>query len=295
MLRGEVEALRVPTSPPRRPGAAGRRLRGGRPPGRSPRCSTWSAGPIRIATCPPSAFEGVLELVSGRFPTGLPARPPAPGQLGPGPQPAAPAARDGPARGDRRRDDPRHRPVPGLPRRRRAPARRAGRGVRPRAPGRRDVRAGDGDLADRGDRAAPRARGPRRGAGVARCPSGGARARRGPPSWARPSACSAASWPRRLDDPGVLDWLRSECRLDAPAARRLRDYVARQVAGRGGGPRRPDGPGRDVPRPGGRGRPGRPHAVRRQAAPGPEARAPGPAPASGWGSRSRACTATTAS
>ena len=54
---------------------------------------------------------------------------------------------------------------PGLPRRRRAPARRAGRGVRARAPGRRDVRAGDGDLADRGDRAAPRARGPRRGAG----------------------------------------------------------------------------------------------------------------------------------
>ena len=82
----------------------------------------------------------------------------------------------------------------------------------------------------------------------------------------------------KLDDPGVLDWLRSECRLDPSAARRLRDYVARQAQGRGGGPRRPDGPGRDVPRPGRGDRPGGPHAVRRQAASRPEARAPGPAP-----------------
>ena len=73
------------------------------------------------------------------------------------------AARHAAARGDRRRDDPRHRPVPGLPRRRRAAAGRAGRGVRARAPGRRDVRARHRHLADRGDRAAPRPRGPAEG------------------------------------------------------------------------------------------------------------------------------------
>ena len=33
----------------------------------------------------------------------------------------------------------------------------------------------------------------------------------------------------KTDDPGVLDWLRSECRLDPAAARRLRDHVARQA------------------------------------------------------------------
>ncbi len=33
----------------------------------------------------------------------------------------------------------------------------------------------------------------------------------------------------RVDEPGVLDWLASECRLDANAAKILRDHVARQV------------------------------------------------------------------
>ena len=99
----------------------------------------------------------------------------------------------------------------------------------------------------------------------------------------------------KFDDPGVLDWLRSECRLDPAAARRLRDHVARQARIAGAVPddrtvlvetfRDPAGEiGLAVLTPFGR-----------QAPPGPEARAPGPAPASGWGSRSRACTATTGS
>lgn len=33
----------------------------------------------------------------------------------------------------------------------------------------------------------------------------------------------------RLDDPGLIDWLRSECRLNAAAAICLRDYIERQI------------------------------------------------------------------
>ncbi len=33
----------------------------------------------------------------------------------------------------------------------------------------------------------------------------------------------------RLDDPGLLDWLRLECHLEPAAARTLRDHIARQV------------------------------------------------------------------
>ena len=117
----------------------------------------------------------------------------------------------------------------------------------------------------------------------------------GRPSWARPSARSAARSPSgattRASSAGSSD----ECRLEPAAARVLRDHVARQIRRRRRRPRRPDGPDRDLPRPGRRDGPGRAHAVRRQAAPGAEAGAPGPAPASGWGSRSPASTATTGS
>ena len=65
-------------------------------------------------------------------------------------------------------------------------------------------------------------------------------------------------------------------------------------AGRGSGSRRPDGPDRGVPRPGGRDRAGRAHPLRREAAPGPEARRSRRGCGSGSGSRSPASTATTA-
>ena len=111
----------------------------------------------------PPAFESVLRMVSGRFPTEPFPRPPRrvswdrvhnrlhalPGTarlavIGGGTIPDTGQypvylGDDGPA------------------------ARRAGRGVRARAAGGRDVRAGHGHLADRGDRAAPGPRLPRRG------------------------------------------------------------------------------------------------------------------------------------
>ena len=63
-----------------------------------------------------------------------------------------------------------------------------------------------------------------------------------------------------------------------PAARVLRDHVARQVRVAGAVPDDRTVLDRDLPRPGGRDRPGGAHAVRRQAAPGAEAGLPGPAP-----------------
>ena len=83
----------------------------------------------------------------------------------------------------------------------------------------------------------------------------------------------------RLDDPGLLDWLQAECRLDRDAARVAARPRRPPDPGRGRRPRRPDRPDRDLPRPGGRDRPGGAHTVRRQAAPGLEAGAPGPAAA----------------
>ena len=52
MLRGEVEALRVPTSPL---DVLAQQVVAcvAMDAWASPRCSTWSAGPIRTATCPP--------------------------------------------------------------------------------------------------------------------------------------------------------------------------------------------------------------------------------------------------
>ena len=63
--RGAAGADRLP----RRPGAAGRRLRGDGRAGTSPRSSTWSAAPIPYRDLTAAAFESVLKLVSGRFPT----------------------------------------------------------------------------------------------------------------------------------------------------------------------------------------------------------------------------------
>ena len=84
-------------------------------------------------------------------------RPARAGRLGPGSQPPGRAAGDGAARPGRRRDDSRHRPVPGVSGRGGPAAGRARRGVRLRAAGRRNVRAGQFDLADRGHRAPSRA------------------------------------------------------------------------------------------------------------------------------------------
>ena len=48
------------------------------------------------------------------------------------------------------------------------------------------------------------------------------------PSWVRRSARSAREIAERLDDPELLPWLESECRLTPPAARYLRQYIAGQ-------------------------------------------------------------------
>ena len=235
MLRGEVEALRVPTSPldvlAQQVVAcvAVDRLVGPRALRPGPRGLSVSR-PVRLGLR--ERAEADLRAVPDR----LPARPPPPGELGPGPQPAPRAAGDRPARGDRRGDDPRDRPVSGLSRRRRArgsaswtrsscssagSARRSCWGRR-RGGSRRSSRTACSWHAPRGGRRT--------------CPSGAARARRGPPSWARPSACSAASSPAKLDDPGVLDWLRvrmparprggaSAARLTSPARSRVAGAV----------------------------------------------------------------------
>ncbi len=119
------------------------------------------AYPYRDLTA--EAFESVLMMISGRFPVGSF-------------QDLKPriswdrvhnrlraAARLGEARPGRRGDDPRHGALPALPRRGRAEARRARRGIRPGAPGRRDLRARHRDVADRVDRAPAGRRFPRRG------------------------------------------------------------------------------------------------------------------------------------
>ncbi len=163
MLAGRDRAPASPAGMPGRPGAAGGRVRRGRALGRARRFSTWSAAPYPYRDLTAGAFESVLRLISGRFPSpglrDLRARvawDPIHNRL-------ARAARHGAACAGRRRDDPRHGPVPGLPGRRRPSAGRAGRGIRLRATGRRDLHAGQRGLADRGDRAASRAGQPRRG------------------------------------------------------------------------------------------------------------------------------------
>ena len=82
----------------------------------------------------------------------------------------------------------------------------------------------------------------------------------------------------RLDDPELPRWLEDECRLEARATRPLIRYVARQARVAGVVPGRPHDPGRDLSRPGRRARPGGPFPVRRQDAPGAEARTAGPDP-----------------
>ena len=69
MLDGADRAPARAEGLPRRPGPAGHRLRGGRAAGTSPRCSTWSAAPIPYRDLTAEAFESVLRLVSGRFPS----------------------------------------------------------------------------------------------------------------------------------------------------------------------------------------------------------------------------------
>ena len=154
-------------------------------------------------------------------------------------------------------------------------ARRAGRGVRLRAPGRRGVRPRDLDLADRRDRAAP---GPRRAgrgpagrhallAGRGDRPDGRAgRAGRGPLPADRPGR----NGPGR-PSPG---WSARPASIE-PSARRL-VAPCRPPASRGRRrPGRPDGPGRVLPRPGRRDGRGGPDPPGQPLQPDPEAGDPG--------------------
>ena len=164
MRAGQIESMRDPAQPARRARPAGRGDgRDGRLAGRR-RSSTWSAAPRRFAQLPRGAFDAILDLLAGRYPsdefaelrprivwdrvTGAAHRP----------------ARRPAARGHQRRHHPRPRPVRRLPGRRRgarAAGRRARRGDGLRVAGRRRLRARRHQLADRGHH-------PRPGAGHAR-------------------------------------------------------------------------------------------------------------------------------
>ena len=186
------------------------------------------AYPYRDLT--PTAFESVLKMVSGRFPTEHVPRPPRPGELGPRPQPPAPPC---PARPGSRWSAAGRSPTPAsIPVYLGEDGPRLGEldeeFVLERRVGETFV-LGTVDLADRGDRAPPRGRRPRRGAvgddallarrGVAR----------GRPSWARRSARSAARSPRGSTTRRSSTGSRAECRLEPPPRESLRDHVARQV------------------------------------------------------------------
>ncbi len=84
-----------------------------------------------------------------------------------------------------------------------APGRRAGRGDGVRVAGRRRVRARGQLVADRGHHRRPGAGVARRRGSRASCRSGTGTRRAARPSWARPSAPTAASWPRPSDEAGA--------------------------------------------------------------------------------------------
>ena len=109
-----------------------------------------------FAALPLSAFEGTLDMLSGRFASAALRRAPAAPGVG-SPQRHAARARGGAAdRGDERRDDSRPRVVRRVPSRRGGrpgPDRRAGRGDGLRDPRRGDVPAGGELVAGRGDHA----------------------------------------------------------------------------------------------------------------------------------------------
>ena len=76
----------------------------------------------------------------------------------------------------------------------------------------------------------------------------------------------------RLDDPELAPVARARVPARADGRPDARAVPRPPATARRGRPRRSHDPDRDVPRPGGRARPGRAHAVRRQAAPRAEAR-----------------------
>ena len=154
--------------------------------------------PIPTASCSQTQFEGVLEMLAGRYPSDEFAelRPRIVWDRVTGRHPRT--RRRPPAGGDVGRHHPRPRPVRRVPGRLRRPRRRAGRGDGVRGPPGRGVPAGRDLVADRADHARPRAgvAGPRRagkmpfwkGDGVGRPAELGRR-------WARPPGCAgSASW-----------------------------------------------------------------------------------------------------
>ena len=223
-----------PRSPqlPRRPGPAGRGLRGD---GSLERPRAVRPGPRRLSLRG-SAGRGVRAGAPpglGPVPDRVAARPPGADRLGPRPQSPGGSARLGPAGPGLRRHDPRHGPVPRLPGGRRPATGRAGRGIRVRAPGGRGLRAGQQHLANRGHRGPSRRGQAGRGAQRGDAVLARREARRERPSWARRSANSAARSPAGSTIPTLPGWLEEQCRLEPRAARQLIRHVARQqrVAG----------------------------------------------------------------
>ena len=143
--------------------------------GRSTTCSRSSGARTRTASCRAPQFDGVLDMLSGRYPSDDFA------ELRPRivwdrdrRQRHRPVERP-PAGGRQRRHDPRPRPVRRVPGRRLGPRRRAGRGDGLRGARRPGVRARRLVVAHRADHPRPRARLPRAGPGRARSRSGRAR------------------------------------------------------------------------------------------------------------------------
>ena len=187
-----------------------------------------------------TVFEGVLDMLSGRYPSDEFAELRPPRHLGSRRRHHGRARRRQARRHRQRRHDSRSRPVRRVPRRR-----RAGRGARRRArrrdgvrePRRRNVRARRLVVAHRGDHARPRARlaGARPAGqdavleGRPRRPAARARARHRPAD-ARPAAAAARG--------AAVDRLTRDHDLDARAAENLLQYLRDQMAAARGARRR---------------------------------------------------------
>ena len=190
MLDGDIEATRPAAEPARRARAADRRddrRRAARP---STSCSRLVTRAAPFETLTRDAFDGVLAMLAGAYPSDEFAELKAAGRLGPADGHGRGPARRADRRDHERRHDPGPRPVRRVPRRRPgredAQGRRARRGDGLRDPGRRGHHPRRVELAGRADHAGP---GPRvAGAGRARQAAVLARRRRGPADRARPRA-----------------------------------------------------------------------------------------------------------
>ena len=126
------------------------------------------------------------------------------------------------------------------------------------------------------------------------CRSGAARAPRARPSWVQAVGALCREVPERLDDPELLPWLERECRLTPAAPPSLRHFIRRQERLAGAVPDDRTIVIETFLDPAGELGPGRPHAVRRQAAPCAQTCPAGTDPPAVWADRRPVCTPTTA-